>query len=53
VYFQLNYKLKNKVDEFSRSSNYDSTLHSLQINFKKFGQKSQKAEHHQSLLLMA
>jgi len=53
VDFQLNYKLKNKIDKFSRRSNYDSTMHILKINFKRFVQKSQKAKHYQSLLLMA
>ena len=42
VDFQLNYKLKNKIDKFSRRSNYDSTMHILKINFKRFVQKSQK-----------
>jgi len=28
VDFQLNYKLKNKIDEFSRRSNYDHTVQS-------------------------
>jgi len=49
VDFQLNNKLKNKIDEFSRTSNYDSTMHSLQINFKRFGQKRQRAKHYQSI----
>jgi len=29
VDFQLNYKLKNKIDDITRTSNYDSTMHSL------------------------
>jgi len=53
VDFQLNYKLKNKIGDISRTSNYDSTMHSLQMNFKRFAQKSQRAKHYQSLLLMA
>jgi len=36
----LNYKLKNKIDDISRTSNCDSTMHSLQMNFKRFCRKA-------------